>query len=338
MIRTPTPGLAFWTGCLVECVSVRIILDTDPGVDDALAIMYLASQADAEIVAVGSVHGNVPAPLAATNALRVLELVGLDVPVAVGAARPLAQPLQTAEFVHGDDGLGGHAGAPPRGVPIASSAAEQLVRLAREQPGELTLLALGPLTNIAMAVLLEPDLPKLLRSVVVMGGAVSVPGNITPYADANFFHDPEAADLVLGAGFPDLTLVGLDATEQARAGEEWLTAAGGLPGPRAEFATRLLDHYSSFYSTMFGTRTCTLHDPLAAALMLEPKMATYREMPLSIELTGRHTRGQVVSDQRLIASDAYIATSAGAGRTPIKVADTVDVPRFLDQMFAALKR
>jgi purine nucleosidase len=315
---------------------VRIILDTDPGVDDALAIMYLAAQEDAEIVAVGSVHGNVPAPLAAQNALRVLELVNISAPVAIGAARPLAQPLQTAEFVHGADGLGGRAGAPPRGTPVAESAAEQLVRMARAEPGELTLLALGPLTNIALAVLLEPDLPKLLRSVVVMGGAVNVPGNITPYADANFYHDPEAADLVLAAGFADLTLVGLDVTEQTRAGEEWLTAIGALRGPRAEFANGLLEHYAGFYSQMFGTRACTLHDPLAAAIMLDAKLATYRDIPLSVELTGTHTRGQVVSDQRPIASDAYIGSGAGAGRTPVKVAETVDVPRFLDQMYEAL--
>lgn len=316
---------------------MRIILDTDPGVDDALAIMYLAAQEDAEIVAVGSVHGNVPAPLAAQNALRVLELVGISAPVAIGAARPLAQPLQTAEFVHGADGLGGRAGAAPRGRPVSTSAAEQLVRLARAEPGELTLLALGPLTNIALAVLLEPDLPKLLRSVMVMGGAVTVPGNITPYADANFFHDPEAADLVLGAGFSDLTLVALDATEQARAGAEWLNAVGALRGARAEFANGLLEHYAGFYSQMFGTTSCTLHDPLAAAVMLDPKLATYREMPLSIELTGTHTRGQVISDQRLIANDEHIAAAAVAGRLPVKVAETVDVARFLEQMYEALK-
>jgi purine nucleosidase len=315
---------------------VRIILDTDPGVDDAFAIMYLAAQEDAEIVAVGSVHGNVPAPLAAQNALRLLELVGVEAPVAVGAARPLAQPLQTSEFVHGDDGLGGRAGPPPLGAPVASSAAEQLVRLARAEPGSLTLLALGPLTNVALAVLLEPDLPKLLRSVVIMGGAVAVPGNITPYAEANFSNDPEAADLVLGAGFEDLTLVGLDATEQARAGAEWLAAVGALRGARAEFASGLLDHYVAFYSRMFGTRTCTLHDPLAAAIMLDPKLATYREMPLAVELSGTHTRGQVVSDQRLLANDAHIA-SAVTGRVPVRVAETVEVQRFLEQMFSALK-
>jgi purine nucleosidase len=316
---------------------VRIILDTDPGVDDALAIMYLAAQEDAEIIAVGSVHGNVPAPLGALNALRVLELVGLNPPVTVGAARPLAQPLQTAEFVHGEDGLGGHAGPPPVATPAPGSAAEQIVRLARTHPGELTLLALGPLTNVALAVLLEPELPQLLRSVVVMGGAVTVPGNITPYADANFYHDPEAADLVLGAGFPDLTLVGLDVTEQTRVGTEWLTALAGSKGPRANFATKLLDHYGQFYSTMFGEHSCTLHDPLAAAILLDQKLAGYREMPLGVELTGTHTRGQVVSDLRLISSDAYIATNAGAGRVPVKVAETVDVPTFLDQMFTALQ-
>ena len=329
--------MAFHSGCLVECHSVRIILDTDPGVDDALAIMYLAAQEDAEIIAVGSVHGNVTAPLAAQNALRVIELVNISAPVAVGAARPLAQPLQTAEFVHGADGLGGRAGPGPRGKPVAESAAEQLVRLARAEPGELTLLALGPLTNIALAVLLEPDLPKLLRSVVVMGGAVTVPGNITPYADANFFHDPEAADLVLGAGFPDLTLVALDATEQARAGAEWLSAVRALPGARANFASALLEHYAGFYSRMFGTTSCTMHDPLAAAIMLDPKLATYRELPLAIELTGTHTRGQVLSDQRPIASDEYIAAETNIGRHPVKIAESVDVKRFLEQMYEALK-
>jgi purine nucleosidase len=316
---------------------VRIILDTDPGVDDALAIMYLAAQDDAEIVAVGSVHGNVTAPVGALNALRVLELVGLEVPVAVGAARPLAQPLATAEFVHGEDGLGGHAGPEPTGAAVGYSAAEQLVRFARANPGELTVLAIGPLTNLALAVLLEPELPRLLRSVVVMGGAVSVPGNITPYADANFYHDPEAADLVLAAGFPDLTLVALDATERARADAQWLDAVAALEGPRARFASALLDHYSRFYANMFGQRLCTLHDPLAAAIMLDSELATYRTIPVGVELTGTHTRGQSVADVRRIASDEHITTGTGFGRVPVRVADDVDVSTFLSRMFIALK-
>jgi purine nucleosidase len=317
--------------------SVRIILDTDPGVDDALAIMYLAANGDAEIVAAGSVHGNVPAPVGARNALRVLELVGLDVPVAVGAARPFAQPLSTAEFVHGNDGLGGLAGPPPRCQPVPGSAAEQLVRLARAHPGELTVLALGPLTNIALAVLLEPELPRLLRSIVVMGGAVTVPGNITPYADANFYHDPEAADLVLGAGFPDLTLVCLDITEKARTDAAWLDAVSVLTGPRARFASGLLDHYTGFYQRMLGQRVCTLHDPVAAAVLLDPELATYREVPVGVELTGTHTRGQVLADVRQLSRDDHIATAAGAGRVPVKLAADIAVPAFLERMFLALK-
>lgn len=299
--------------------------------------MYLAAQEDAEIIAVGSVHGNVAASVGALNALRVLDLVGLAPPVTIGAARPLAQPLQTAEFVHGEDGLGGHAGPLPKAATAPGSAAEQIVRLARANPGELTLLALGPLTNVALAVLLEPDLPGLLRSVVIMGGAVTVPGNITPYADANFYHDPEAADLVLGAGFPELTLVALDATEQARFGADWLAELAEIHNPRADFANKLLDHYGQFYANMFGEQSCTLHDPLAAAIALDQKLAGYRTMPLGVELTGTHTRGQVVSDLRPISSDAYISTKTGAGRVPVKVAESVDVPTFRDLMLKSLK-
>jgi purine nucleosidase len=316
---------------------VRIILDTDPGIDDALAMLYLAAQPDAEIVAVGSVHGNVPSPRAADNALRVLEVAGLDeVPVAVGAHRPLAQELRTAEFVHGDDGLGGHAGQSQR-RPVDCSAAEQLVRLARENPGELSVLALGPLTNIALAVLLEPRLPELLRSIVVLGGALGVPGNVTAYAEANIWHDPEAADLVFDAGFDNLTLVGLDVTETARTDEAWLDALAGVASPRAQFAAALLDHYSGFYSNMFGFRTATMHDPLAAALLVNPELGEYRNIAVGVELHGTHTRGQLVSDWRKIVDDSHIETSAGVGRHPVKAAVSVDTAAFLGRLFDALK-
>lgn len=317
---------------------MRIILDTDPGVDDALAILYLAANSDAEIVAVGSVHGNVPAPQGAANALWLLELAGLpSVPVAVGAARPLAQALQTAEFVHGEDGLGGRSGPPAAAQPTAESAAEQLVRLARAHPGELTLLALGPLTNIALAVLLEPELPRLLRRVVVVGGALNTPGNVVPYAEANVWHDPEAADLVFAAGFEDLTLVGLDVTEAARADEQWLAAVAALEGPWARTATALLKHYVDFYESMVGSRVCTLHDPLAAVIALDPQLATYRLLALEVELRGAHTRGQVVADLRQISSDAPILSTIAQGRHPIKVAETVDAERFLGRLLAALR-
>jgi purine nucleosidase len=314
---------------------VRIILDTDPGIDDSLAILYLAAQPGVEIVAVGSVHGNVPAPAAAANALRVLDVAGLDtVPVAVGAHRPLAQDLRTAEVVHGDDGLGGQAGPPsPRSV-VAESAAEQLVRLARAHPGELSVLALGPLTNIALAVLLEPRLPELLRHLVVLGGALGVPGNVTPHAEANVWHDPEAADLVFDAGFPNLTLVSLDVTETARADAQWLDALAREP--RAAFASAMLEHYAGFYSAMLGVRAVTLHDPLAAALLCDPSLGTYRDVAVAVEVHGTYTRGQLVSDWRTIADDASIEADAGRGRTPVHATASVDADKFLTLLFEAL--
>jgi inosine-uridine nucleoside N-ribohydrolase len=317
---------------------VRIILDTDPGIDDSLAILYLAAQPDVEIVAVGSVHGNVPAPVAALNALRVLDVAGLeDVPVAVGAHRPFAQELRTAEFVHGVDGMGGHAGPPSPRSTTDESAAEQLVRLARANPGELSVLALGPLTNIGLAVLLEPELPSLLRSLVVLGGALGVPGNVTAYAEANIWHDPEAADLVFDAGFDNLTLVSLDVTETARTDADWLDALARVSSPRAQFASALLEHYAGFYTNMFGFRTCTMHDPLAAALLCDPSLATYRDVAVAVEVHGTHTRGQLVSDWRLIEDDRDIESDAGKGRRPVKAASSVNADLFLSRLFEALK-
>lgn len=315
---------------------MRLIVDTDPGIDDALALLFLAAQPETEIVAVGSVHGNAPAQQTAANARRVLDLAGLaEVPVAVGARRPLAQPLQTAEFVHGSDGLAGRGGSVGNLTFGRESAAEQLVRLARAHPGELTLLALGPLTNVALALLLEPDLPRLLRNVVVLVGAVGVPGNLTPYADANAFHDPEAADLVLGGGFA-LTLVGLNATEAARADGAWLDALSESSEPRAQYAAAVLAHYVDFYSNMFGLRVATLHDPLAAAITVDPGLATYEQMVVGVELGGVHTRGQTLTDLRPLSSDAHIANGFAVGRSPVSVVTSVNADAFLDRLLKAL--
>ncbi|SDN49019.1 nucleoside hydrolase [Allokutzneria albata] len=309
---------------------MRIVLDTDPGIDDALAILYLAAQPEVDLVGVGTVHGNVPADTAAENALRVLELVGWgDVPVAIGARMPMAQPLRTYEYVHGDDGLGNVAGPKPHGKPTAESAVEQLVRLARQHPGELDLLALGPLTNVAVALLVEPELPKLLRKVVVMGGAVWAPGNATAHAEANIYNDPEAADLVLGAGF-DLTLVGLEATAHAIANATWLDELAAHDSPRARFASGVLGHYVGFYQPLVGVRQCTLYDPLAAAILLDPGLAAYRELPVHVELRGTHTRGTTVADLR-----GYRDTEAQ--RPAVKIAAELDEAEFLDRMLRALR-
>ncbi|GGM67285.1 nucleoside hydrolase [Longimycelium tulufanense] len=314
----------------------RIVLDTDPGVDDALAILYLAAHPGAEIMAVGSVHGNVRAPVAAENAVRVLELVGLtEVPVAVGARRPLSQALRTAEFVHGEDGLGGAAGPPPWRRPVVESAAEQIVRLARQHPGELSLLALGPLTNVALALMLEPRLPYLLREVVCMGGAFDAPGNINAHAEANVWHDPEAAELVLSGGF-ELRLVPLDVTERAWAGSTWFETVTGHDTPLARFASAISRHYVDVYSSLLkdvrGERGCLLHDPLAAAILMDPSMATYEEYRVMVELTGTHSRGATLVDRR----GFVLPGTEQHRRRPVRVAVTADVPVMLEKMQQAL--
>jgi len=300
-----------------------LIVDTDPGADDALALLLLAARPDAEVVAVGSVHGNVPAAVAADNALRVLETLGVEVPVAVGADVPYsgAEGTFTALHVHGLDGLGGFAGQPPGRKPTSESAAEQIVRLARERPGELGLLALGPLTNLALALDLEPQLPVLLRDVVWCGGAVHVGGNVTARAEANARNDPEGAERVLAAGFA-LTLVPLDVTAQAWADGEWLDS---VAGSRRAFALDWIKDYVEFYTRDQGKRGCVLYDPLAAAIALNPELARYERHQLRVELDG-NSRGATL-----------ISSRAGEDRRPARTAVRADITGVLAEMRLAFE-
>ena len=277
---------------------IRVIVDADHGIDDTMATLYLASQPNVEIVAVGTVHGNAYSDQAALNALQVLDAVGLgEVPVAVGAAAPLAQEVDIAAMVHGEDGLGGQARDIGR-RPTAESAAEQLVRLARSEPGEYVLLATGPLTNVALAVQLEPALPSLLRRVVVMGGAIGVPGNAGTHAEANIWLDPEAAELVF-AMFPNVTLVPLDVTLSTRVGSAGLAAIEqAWSNPANDLLRGIIVQYEEFNRTISGVPGFPLHDPLAAILMVSPHLAGYIDAPISVELRGEHTRGMLVVDRR----------------------------------------
>jgi purine nucleosidase len=310
---------------------MRLVVDCDTGIDDALMLLYLAGSPEAEIVAAGSVHGNIPSPLAAANTGYVLGQAGLShVPVRIGAARPLAQPLITAEYVHGEDGLGNIGGHIPRTLPRSrESAAEQIVRLARADPGDYTLLTSAPLTNLALALLLEPDLPALMPRIVVMGGAVACPGNATPLAEANFWHDPEAADLVLGAGW-DLTLVGLDVTMQTILTGPYLDRLQAATAEIPRFAWKMLQFYLDFYERSIGYRGCAMHDPLAAAIALDPSFATYDRAPVTVELHGTETRGMTVMDRR-----GYHDTVQNT-RPPVSVAMEVDAERFLDQFLTRI--
>ncbi len=275
-----------------------VLLDCDTGIDDALAILYLTNSGRCDLIGVGSVHGNVTALTGARNTIRVLDVARLSgIPVVVGADRPLAQPVDISAHIHGEDGLGNTSQPAPSAEPTQGEAAQQIIRLARERPGELTLLAIGPLTNLGLALLLDPDLPKLIPHVVVMGGAAVAPGNVTTRAEANIWHDPEAADLVFTAGWP-VTMVGLDVTMKALLSEADQKRIEHSQRDTARFCWDILQFYLDRYQEFMGLRTCALHDPLAAGIALDRSFATYRKTQLRVELRGERTRGMTVADLR----------------------------------------
>lgn len=308
-----------------------VILDCDTGVDDALAILYGASNG-ARYVACTVTHGNVPVQTGARNTVTVLDAIGLtDVPVHQGAARPMAQPLATAEWVHGQDGLG-DAGVPASGRQLAGTLAPaEIVRLARSRPGELTLVAVGPLTNVGIALLLEPQLPELVRQVVVMGGAAGVPGNASATGEANVWHDPEAAQLVLDAPW-DVLLVGLEITMTTALPASAVARIEASSDPRARLVWAVIQHYLDVYEAQLGERTCVLHDPLAMALALDPGLATYRLVRAAVELRGEHSRGQVVADLRATAPVPTDPREPGV----VRIVESVDTTTFHENFLRAL--
>ena len=280
--------------------AVPLSLDVDFGIEDSWATLYLGAAGRAEIVAVGTVHGNTSAAQAARNARQLLSVLGLeDVPVARGEAEPWNQDVHYAAAVHGEDGIGGMASTDePPGTIVDETAAEQIVRLARERPGELVLLATGPLTNLGRALEIEPGLDALLRAIVVMGGAVTVPGNMSPHAEANIRHDPEAADRVF-ASARNLILVPLDITMTCRITPAEMRRIDAAPSsPGVDLVRAMLPQYLDFNLADLGVPGFPLHDPTAAVIALDPHVADYLEAPVRVELDGTLTRGMTSVDLR----------------------------------------
>ncbi|WP_145140958.1 nucleoside hydrolase [Pseudomonas duriflava] len=249
-----------------------IIFDTDPGIDDAQAIALIMADPGIEVVGLTTTFGNVSIETATRNALLLVELAGLDIPVAQGVGTPLEKtPYPVPTHVHGDDGLGNlHLPAPTRQA-VSQSAAEFIVEQTRQRPGEITLVAVGPLGNLAKALELDPEVVHRVARVVVMGGSIREGGNVTPLAEANIFSDPHAAAQVLTAGWP-LTLVGLDVTHRTcldPARMQRITEAHRTLGP-------LLAHsyafYAKFYGSALGIDGCCPHDSCAVAWLRRPDL------------------------------------------------------------------
>ncbi|WP_214321199.1 nucleoside hydrolase [Nonomuraea sediminis] len=274
----------------------RVVVDTDTGIDDAHTLLYLAGRDDAEIVAITSVFGNCTEEDATRNIGYVGRLLGLDVPVARGAAEPLRGAAHIAGYVHGKDGLGDLGRDRPLPAVAAESAPELLVRLANQSPGELDLLALGPLTNLGLALRLDPELFTKYRSVVVMGGSgpYGEPGTLL-MIDANVNNDPEAARAVFSAPRNELVMVGVNVTAGTILDERAIAALRAAGTPRARFATDILEAYLDFYQNEWGRRIIPLHDPLAAGVLLDPGFATaHVEGPVNVRSDGFLSRARLM--------------------------------------------
>ena len=274
----------------------QIILDCDPGQDDALAILLaLASPEDIDLLAIGAVAGNVPLALTERNARQIVELAGATVPVHAGCARPILLPLETAEYVHGSTGLNGAVLPEPKAPLAPGHAVDMIVETVMTRPaGTVTLCATGPLTNVALAIVKERAIASRLRQIVLMGGAIEL-GNVTPAAEFNIYVDPEAADIVFRAGVP-LVVMPLDVTHKALTSRAWVEGLRALGTQAGRAAASWTDFFERYDTSKYGSAGAPLHDPCVIAYLLDPGLFSGRHIHVAIELEGRHTLGMTVAD------------------------------------------
>jgi inosine-uridine nucleoside N-ribohydrolase len=254
-------------------MSHKIILDTDPGIDDAMAIFFAFQSPDIEVLGLTTVYGNVPVEMAAQNALTLCELAGEDIPVCKGVGMPwVGKESGYAHFVHGDDGFGNINFPPATKAKLdPRSSAQFIVDMARQYPGEITLVAIGPLGNLALALRLEPELPKLVKGVSIMGGAAFVRGNVTPVAEANIWNDAYAAEIVFGADW-EVTMFGLDVTMTVSFPLEFLTRLKQNNQKLGGFVHDAAQFYVDFYSQNRDEKVCFFHDAMPIAHLIDPSL------------------------------------------------------------------
>lgn len=275
-----------------------LILDTDPGQDDALALLLaLASPEELHLLGVSCVAGNVPLALTSRNARLVCEIAGRpDVAVYAGCSRPMVRPLVTAEYVHGSTGLDGYDWGEPTIELQPQHAVTWLVETLRAAPDRsVTVCTIGPMTNLATAMVLEPTIITKISELVVMGGAYWEGGNRTPVAEFNIYVDPHAAAVVVSSGLP-LTVMSLDVTHRALMSQAWIAALRRLGTPVGESAAGMLSFFERFDEAKYGTAGGPLHDPHTIAYLLAPALYGGKEVHLAIETSSELTMGQTVVD------------------------------------------
>jgi len=278
----------------------RIIIDTDPGVDDSMAILLALASPELHVEALTTVFGNGGVEQTTQNALTVLEIAGRedDIPVAAGAHRPLLRPYRGQGYlVHGRNGLGDADIPPPKGQPTSMRAAELIISSVMASPGEITLVPIGPLTNISLAVSLEPRIADNVHEVVLMGGAATVPGNASPMAEANIYNDPEAARLVFHSGLP-VTMVGLDVTRKTRFTSDYMARLAAAATPVTDFIRAITPHYMNYQQQRSAVEGFSAPDVLAVAYVLDPSLFRTEKVYVDVEIGDSRASGQTMADWR----------------------------------------
>src|SRR5712691_10227011 len=271
----------------------RVIIDTDPGVDDALALLLAMRSPELKIEAITPVAGNVPLELTLPNALRMVEIAGrTDIPVAAGAKGPLVRRLVTAAYVHGENGLGGAVFPEPKIKPVAEPAAEFIRQIVRKYPGEVTLITVGPLTNVATALNSDPELAGMVRGLTMMGGSLSG-GNITPAAEFNIYVDPEAARILFQSGIP-ITMVGLDVTRKTALTEAHLRQLEAGQNAVSQAAAKIARNAIAHNRQQGFAVDPHMHDSLAVAAFLDPSLLKFEDYYVDVETAGELTAGETV--------------------------------------------
>jgi len=316
----------------------KIIFDTDPGTDDAMALMLALNSPELDVRAITVVPGNVTAKQGLENALRMVSLANrCDVPVAGGAQHPLFQKLITAEFWHGKNGLADIELPPSKCKADEHFGPDLIIQLVHASPHEITLVPVGPLTNIALAISKDPSIVPLVKEVVIMGGSISG-GNVNAAAEANIYNDPEAAQIVFQAGWP-LTMVGLDVGDKTLLSRKYLDQLNVKHGPVNDFMHSVAQFLVTL-SAKFGSPGTPMYDPLAVGVAIDPTLVKAPAMHVDVETRGEFTRGETVANRRgavernLLHGDRYIIEGVDEVKPNAKVCTDVDADRFL-QMFVS---
>lgn len=274
----------------------RILFDTDPGIDDACAILLALASPELSIAGLSVVHGNCSVDRGTTNALSILELAHAGhIPVARGCELPLVQPSLLAPETHGDTGLGYAKLPDPTGRPIGQHGCDFLIEQVLAHPGEVTLVAIGPLTNVALAIRKEPRFATALKELFIMGGAIRHEGNTSPLAEFNTYVDPHAAHIVFHAGIPT-TLVPLDVTYQCLLTATDVERLNRIASPVSVFLRDATKFYMEFHDAYQGIQGCIINDPLALALTFAPELCTYEDLYVDVDISGGVSLGKTLAD------------------------------------------